>query len=135
MNNELVSKRDNKTYKDKWVKRFDFYNLHGAPNSDAFKLALKDDPKKRKLIEYNFIAFFLGPFYLFVLGLWKKNLSLLFIGFTINVVTLGLPPIFGIFGKLVTCTLYGVITNYAYYLKEIKGEQGWNPFKGIFKGF
>jgi hypothetical protein len=23
------------------------------------------------------------------------------------------------------------MTNYAYYLKEQKGEQGWNPFKGM----
>ncbi|CDH07184.1 conserved hypothetical protein [Xenorhabdus bovienii str. oregonense] len=28
--------------------------------------------------------------------------------------------------------LNGYIANYAYYLKEIKGDDGWNPFKGIF---
>lgn len=27
--------------------------------------------------------------------------------------------------------LYALSTNYAYYLKEQKGEQGWNPFKGM----
>ncbi|RMM78914.1 hypothetical protein ALQ75_02786 [Pseudomonas savastanoi pv. glycinea] len=27
--------------------------------------------------------------------------------------------------------LYGQLTNYAYYLKEVKGEQGWNPFEGL----
>lgn len=27
--------------------------------------------------------------------------------------------------------MYAVATNYAYYLKEVKGEQGWNLFKGI----
>ena len=26
---------------------------------------------------------------------------------------------------------YALSTNYAYYLKEQKGEQGWNPFKGM----
>lgn len=25
---------------------------------------------------------------------------------------------------------YARTTNFAYYLKEVKGEQGWNPFKG-----
>jgi hypothetical protein len=26
---------------------------------------------------------------------------------------------------------YALMSNYAYYLKEMKGEQGWNPFKGM----
>ncbi|MNE93665.1 hypothetical protein D3C80_1915440 [compost metagenome] len=30
-----------------------------------------------------------------------------------------------------TNILYALSTNYAYYLKERKGEQGWNPFKGM----
>lgn len=27
--------------------------------------------------------------------------------------------------------MYALMTNYSYYLKEVKGEQGWNPFKGM----
>ncbi len=27
--------------------------------------------------------------------------------------------------------MYGLTTNYAYYLQEVKSEQGWNPFKGM----
>jgi len=27
--------------------------------------------------------------------------------------------------------MYALMANYAYYLKEVKGEQGWNPFKGM----
>jgi len=27
--------------------------------------------------------------------------------------------------------MYGVLTNYAYYLKKTTGKQGWNPFEGM----
>jgi hypothetical protein len=27
--------------------------------------------------------------------------------------------------------MYAIMTNYAYYLKEVKGEQSWNPFEGM----
>jgi len=54
------------------------------------------------------------------------------IGAIINTVAfLALPPLFTIIGKVAVGLMYAVATNYAYYLKEVKGEQGWNPFKGI----
>jgi hypothetical protein len=27
--------------------------------------------------------------------------------------------------------MYGLSANYAYYLKQVKGSQGWNPFEGL----
>lgn len=131
MSNKVANNSDSKTYKEKWVKRFEFFNIYGAPNSSSYKLALKSAPED-KLIYLNFTALFVGPFYLFVLGLWKKNLSLMLIGTIINAVAFfALPPVFTIIGKVAIGVMYAVTTNYAYYLKEVKGEQGWNPFKGI----
>ncbi|NWC10961.1 DUF2628 domain-containing protein [Pseudomonas agarici] len=51
----------------------------GAPNDPHYNPALKARPTfgKKVLINTNIIAFFFGPIYLFVLGLWKKNLALI----------------------------------------------------------
>lgn len=127
-------------YSEKWQQRFAFFDLHGAPNSPAYKPALAELPFNQKLkINMNVIAFFFGPIYWFVLGLWKKNLTLIALIIVISTVVdliiewTGFPYQkqidFGVgFGFNV---IYGVATNYAYYLKEIKGEQGWSPFKGM----
>jgi hypothetical protein len=128
-------------YSPKWQERFDFFETYGAPNDPRYKEAVKTLPdfKKKILINANVIAFFFGPIYLFVLGLWKKNLALIGIFLAINIV---LSVIFAIIGmefprplsmglNIAMSMMYALMTNYAYYLKEIKGEQGWNPLKGM----
>ncbi len=87
----------------------------------------------------NIIAFFFGPIYLFVLGLWKRNIILILL---MIVVFTALELAFAMMGidyprhldagvGFGFNALYGVSTNYGYYLKEKKGEQGWSPFKGM----
>jgi len=128
-------------YSAKWQERFNFFDTYGAPNDPRFKVALKALPgfKKKLLINANVIAFFFGPIYLFVLGLWKKNLALLGIFLGINI---ALSVIFAVldmeFPRALSSGLngaasvmYAMVTNYAYYLKEVKGEQTWNPFQGM----
>ena len=128
-------------YSAKWQERFDFFDTYGAPSDPSYKEAFKTLPgfKKKILINANVIAFFFGPIYLFVLGLWKKNLALLGIFVAINI---ALSVIFAIIGmefprplstglSIAMSMMYTLMTNYAYYLKEVKGEQGWNPFKGM----
>ncbi|MBA1190825.1 DUF2628 domain-containing protein [Pseudomonas entomophila] len=132
--------KDISQHKPKWQERFAFFDAHGAPSSPEYKAALKQQPfKKKLLINMNFIALFFGPIYLFVLGLWKKNLALLGIiigaGLVIDVLfaLLGMetPRAINTGFGVATNLLYGLSANYAYYLKERKGEQGWNPFKGM----
>ncbi|MEE4814439.1 DUF2628 domain-containing protein [Pseudomonas alliivorans] len=128
-------------YSAKWQERFDFFDAHGAPKDPGFNIAFKALPGvgKKLLMQMNFIAFFFGPIYLFVLGLWKKGIALLGILTGINIVLSVVPAIFGLelshaigTGMNVAGSLmYAMTTNYAYYLKEVKGEQGWNPFKGF----
>jgi len=128
-------------YSAKWQERFDFFDTYGAPNDPRYKAALKALPtfRNKLLINGNVIAFFFGPIYLFVLGLWKKNLALLG---SMLLIYAALTVIFAILGIQFPKALdnglglgfscaYAIVTNYAYYLKEIKGEQGWNPFKGM----
>ncbi|MNG27516.1 hypothetical protein D3C84_1126440 [compost metagenome] len=74
-----------------------------------------------------------------MLGLWKKNLTLIAIIVAVNValeilysyvhVSFAQQLDFGV--GFAFNLLYAMTTNYAYYLKEQKGEQGWNPFKGM----
>lgn len=132
--------KDISQYKPKWQERFAFFDAHGAPNAPGYKPALKQLPYGKKvLVNFNIIAFFFGPIYLFVLGLWKKNLTVIGIIIAVSIV---IDILFGLAGREVPRpvdvglnvgfnVLYGLITNYAYYLKERKGEQGWNPFKGM----
>jgi len=125
-------------YKPKWQERFAFFAQNGDPFSPAFKTAFKALPAgKRILINLNFIAFFFGPIYLFVLGLWKKNLALLGIcvlvgvadGIYVGVTGHELPQAINTGLNVALAMLWGMTANYAYYLKEVKGQQGWNPFE------
>jgi len=128
-------------YSAKWQERFNFFETYGAPSDPRYKEATKALPdfKKKLLINANIIAFFFGPIYLFVLGLWKKNLSLIGLIIAINI---ALSLIFALMGMDVPRPLntglsvafsmtYAMMTNYSYYLKEVKGEQSWNPFQGM----
>lgn len=74
-----------------------------------------------------------------MLGLWKKNLALLGI---IVLASILIDVLFGMAGTQTPHSgdvgfgfgvnlIYALGTHYAYYLKERKGGQGWNPFKGI----
>ncbi|MBH3284025.1 DUF2628 domain-containing protein [Serratia marcescens] len=129
-----------KEYAVKWQTRFDFFGLYGAPNTPGFRHALKKLPFKQKVkVNFNFIAFFFGPVYLFVLGLWKRNITLILI---MVVVYTTLSVVFSKMGIAYPRyldvglgygfnALYGISANYGYYLKEKKGEHGWNPFKGM----
>lgn len=129
-----------KEYSTKWQARFDFFDRHGAPNTPGFKQALKQLPFRQKVrVNFNFIAFFFGPIYLFVLGLWKKNLSLILIILAVyTILTIALAIAGMEFPRSLEVglgygfnALYGIGTNYSYYLKERKGDHGWNPFKGM----
>ncbi|CAH0124763.1 DUF2628 domain-containing protein [Pseudomonas mediterranea] len=128
-------------YSAKWQERFNFFDTYGAPNDPRHKEAFKALPgfKKKILINANVIAFFFGPIYLFVLGLWKKNLAM--IGIMIGL-SIAVSVIFGLMGmespraldtgmSAAFSVMYAIMTNYAYYLKEVKGEQSWNPFEGM----
>ncbi|MBV7569634.1 DUF2628 domain-containing protein [Pseudomonas sp. PDM27] len=125
----------------KWQERFTFFDQYGAPKSPDFKRGFKQLPaRKRILINLNFIAFFFGPIYFFVLGLWKKNLAIIAI---IVALSFALALIFTLLGyeqapkafdtgmNVAFALMYGLSANYAYYLKQVKGSQGWNPFEGL----
>jgi len=129
-----------KKYSAKWQARFDFFDRYGAPSSPGFRDALKSLTFRQKFrVNMNLIAFLFGPIYLFVLGLWKKNIMLILIMMAVYTAVIIALAIVGMeFPRYLQVglgygfnALYGMTTNYNYYLKERKGDNSWNPFKGI----
>ncbi|MBI6550123.1 DUF2628 domain-containing protein [Xenorhabdus lircayensis] len=133
---------DTSKYSEKWQERFEFFEKNGAPSSKEHKEAFKKlSALKRLKINMNFFAFFFGIFYFITIGMWKKGLTILGIGFAlffafiIFSMIVPIPPdyaeIIGTGLGTVMAALYAISANYAYYLKEIKGDDSWNPFKGL----
>ncbi|MGH8036465.1 MAG: DUF2628 domain-containing protein [Stenotrophomonas sp.] len=116
----------------KWQFRFDFFNTHGAPNSPAFKAAYKALPFGQKIkVNFNFFALFFGCIYLFILGMWRKALTIVGLTVVLAVVVAFLPDAIGRGVAIAWSLLIALTTNYNYYLEQVKGDTSWNPFQGI----
>lgn len=121
----------------KWQERFAFFDKYGGPMSPEYKAALQQLEFKEKIkINMNIIAFFFGVIYFFVLGLWRKNLTVLGVAIVVSFFLMFLP--LG-FYKTVSSVInlmfalgYSLIANYAYYLHAVKGSTSWNPLEGVF---
>lgn len=131
---------ENTQYSEKWQKRFAFFEQYGAPSTAEAKAALKAESfRGRILIGMNFFAFFFGIIYFLILGLWKKGLVMF--GITIALALIlsiidamtGYSMPQGVFTGLGVgiSAIWASIANYAYYLKETKGLDSWNPFEGL----
>ncbi|WP_323120722.1 DUF2628 domain-containing protein [Burkholderia alba] len=136
----MTDKRETADLTPKWRERFAFFDAHGAPSSAGYRVAFKALPfGKRMLIGLNGLGMLFGPFYYFALGLWRKGLALGALVLAVNVaeglfmMTTGIDVPLGIdTGLSVACSLlFGICANYAYYLKETQGSNGWNPFEGM----
>ncbi|MDX7990641.1 DUF2628 domain-containing protein [Xenorhabdus littoralis] len=132
---------DSSKYSEKWQERFEFFEKNGCPSSKGHQEALRKVTfSKRIKISMNFFAVFFGIFYFLILGLWKKGLALLGMIFAVAIAIGITEEIVGyelsdaIWNGLGAgfAILYGFSANYSYYLKEVKGDDSWNPFKGIF---
>lgn len=128
-------------YSERWQTRFAFFEQHGAPKTPEHKAAMKAEPSMRRmLLNMNFIAFFFGCIYFFVLGLWRKNLTLLGIAVVVMMILGGMEGVLGIelpFAAILAvqfsfAAIWSTTANYAYYLKETVKSKSWNPFEGLF---
>ncbi|MCW7548388.1 DUF2628 domain-containing protein [Photorhabdus sp. APURE] len=132
---------DKSQYSEKWQTRFAFFEQNGAPKTPEHKAAMKAEPSMRRvLLNMNFIAFFFGFIYFFVLGLWRKNLVLLGIAVVVmmilgvmkGVLGIELPLAANLAVQFAFAAIWSTTANYAYYLKETVNSQSWNPFEGLF---
>jgi len=120
------------SFSPKWQFRFDFFNTNGAPNSPAFKAAYKALPFGQKIkVNFNFFALFFGCIYLFILGMWRKALTILGLTLVLGVVLAFLPDPIGRGIAIAWSLFIALTTNYNYYLEKVKGDTSWNPFQGM----
>jgi hypothetical protein len=78
----------------KWQFRFDFFSAHGAPSSPGFKAAYKALPFGQKIkVNFNFFALFFGCIYLFILGMWRKALTIVGLTVVLAVVLAFVPDV------------------------------------------
>ena len=137
MNAQVYSK-----YPAKWQERFAFLDANGAPGTPTYKAAFKALPFMRRIkIGSSILAFLFGPIYFFILGLWRKAL----VGLAVTVATFFIDIVlFAVMGPesrgadfisrmlgLAVTLIYASTANYAYYLKEVKGQDSWNFFEGL----
>ncbi|WP_233874246.1 DUF2628 domain-containing protein [Paraburkholderia adhaesiva] len=128
--------------KPKWRERFEFFEQYGAPSSAEFSAAFRILPgRKKRLISASWLGFFFGPLYWLALGMWRRAVTWLAIALAVGVLeavfevatNIDIPHgiDFGInMGFAVAASL---CTNYPFYLKTVKGDNGWNPFAGLRK--
>lgn len=120
------------TLSPKWQFRFDFFKAHGAPNTPAFKAAYKTLPFGQKLkINFNFYALFFGCIYLFILGMWRKALTIIGITVLLMIVVAFLPDAVGRGVGAAWQVLIALTTNYNYFREKTQGDTSWNPFAGM----
>ncbi|GKX59655.1 DUF2628 domain-containing protein [Leminorella grimontii] len=131
---------DRSKYSQKWQDRFAFFDQYGAPGTPEYRDAIKAETFGRRILfGMNIIAFFFGFIYFFVLGLWKKNLVLAAVAIGISVLLVIFQVVTGFYLprgadmgiNIGLSMMWGMTANYAYYLKEVKGLDGWNPFEGM----
>lgn len=122
-----------------WKKRFDFYEKNGLPGSKEYASAIKALPLLERVVYGgNWFAFFFGIIYFCIIGLWKKGL-VLFVGVCLVNIILGVIEASTTANLEVTARMTNLIyafyccrvANVAFYLKTVKGIDGWNPFEGF----
>ncbi len=106
-----------------WKRKFRLIERAGGPTLPRFgDLAFGE----RVSLNFNFLAFFLGPFYYLAKGLWQQ--ALLFLGAAVAlVIVLDVSGLEGLargvgygFGAL-----YALRANVSYYRKAVLGESPW----------
>ncbi len=106
-----------------WKRRFRIIELAGG--ADLPKL--RDLPSgDRVAVRFNFLAFFLGPFYYLAKGLWRQavlyTLLAVAVGVLLELVGLGRAAKAIGYG---VAAIYGIRANTSYYRKAVFGDAPW----------
>ncbi|ORA60820.1 DUF2628 domain-containing protein [Mycobacteroides franklinii] len=133
----MTDTHDRQSLAEIWQRRFDFFDRYGLPaSSPESKAAFKAIPfGSRFRLTANFPAFFFGPIYFFVKGMWQKGLTLVgvWVVFYAVFALLNLPDSAARGAGIGLSAATMSIANYAYYLHYVKGSQSWNLFEGFGK--
>ncbi|ATD72817.1 MULTISPECIES: DUF2628 domain-containing protein [Gordonia] len=116
-----------------WHSRFAFFDAYGPPADPPSREAMKHLPfGQRVRITFNPLAFFFGPIYFAVKGMWRKGLMLFGLTLVFNALLLAL-NVPSSFDMAIACgvgALYATTANYAWYLHVRNDNRSWNIFEG-----
>ncbi len=131
----MTTPQDRSTLAEIWQRRFAFYDQYAAAPSKAEANAFfRSVPfGARMRLTSNFLAFFFGPIYFFVKGMWRKGLVLLGITLSLGVVMQLVGASDGVVRgvSIGFAAAFMAIANQAYYLHWVRGSESWNPFEGV----
>ncbi|KRQ28129.1 hypothetical protein BKG80_06785 [Mycobacteroides chelonae] len=118
-----------------WQWRFGFYDQFGHPGSSPeSETAYRALPfGARLMLSGNLLAFFFGPIYYFVKGMWRKGLTIVALTLAVIAVQYALGGSDRVY-QAINLAMSGVLmvtANYAYYLDQVKGSRSWNPCEGM----
>jgi hypothetical protein len=108
---------------DKWKSRFRAIERAGGPDLPKFRdLPISD----RRMVQFNWIAFFLGPFYYVAKGLWRQAAVYVLIAIAcilaldaVDLRRLGRAVGYGF------AAVYAIRANISYYRKLVLGKAPW----------
>ncbi|KEZ98976.1 hypothetical protein A11M_0103375 [Xanthomonas vasicola pv. vasculorum NCPPB 895] len=114
---------DRLTVSDKWKKRFKVITKAVGPRLPDFRsLPIAE----RRGINFNWLAFLLGPFYFLAKGLWRQ--AIVYVLLAIALATLLELVGLGRSGRAVGCgfaAIYAVRANVSYYANVVQGQAPW----------
>jgi hypothetical protein len=112
----------------KWKERFIAISHAGGSKLPNFKQLPKHE--RQKAMSPNFLAFFFGPIYYIVKGMWKRGVVYFVLGAVVIVVVGLILEHFG-FGMIARSlhfglsAIYGMRANIDFYKKNLEGDNGW----------
>ncbi|HWV10360.1 MAG TPA: DUF2628 domain-containing protein [Pseudomonas sp.] len=113
---------------DTWKQRFSA--MHRAGGYKMPRLKELPPAERRKAFGFNFLAFFFGPIYYAIKGMWKKGLAL-FVVCAAAVIVAGMGLDYLGYGTVADGLRYGIAAVFAvranidYYKKMLLNDNGW----------
>ena len=117
-----------------WHSRFAFFDAYGPAAGPPGPAALKNMCVGARVRRSGYpSAFFFGPIYFAVKGMWRKGLMLFGLTVVFNALLLAL-NVPSSFDMAIACgvgALYATTANYAWYLHVRNDNRSWNIFEGM----
>lgn len=117
---------------DKWQFKFRFFATHGIPglarNTPETRAAFRAlSLNQRRILAFNFPAFFFSFIYLLILGLWKKAITLCLLGLAISTIAwqTAAPDYVELGLSVVLVAFVAARANIYYYDLMVRVEQTW----------
>ena len=117
---------------EKWKFKFRFFAEHGIPtlarSTFECRAAFRElTLNQRRILAFNFAAFFFSFIYLLVLGLWRKAISLCLVGLAITALAsqTSMPDSMELGLSVAVMLFVAARTNMYYYDLMVRVEQTW----------